>query len=152
MLKDGSGQLYGRLFMRELLDKVRQKADLIGQKIDLEQLLQVKSLFEFDEYGTAPLHGFRDAADYYAQCSTAQFLPTIRVPTLLLRSKDDPFFANDIPHATISANPCLTPGFTARGGHVGFVEGSRPWAFSFWAERQAARFMASCFERMETRD
>ncbi len=58
----------------------------------------------------------------------------------LLRVPDDPFFANDIPRQTIAQNPHLYAGFVAHGGHVAFVEGVG-W-FGFWAERQAARFLA----------
>ncbi|HEX8359629.1 MAG TPA: hypothetical protein VF613_05965, partial [Longimicrobium sp.] len=73
---------------------------------------------------------------------SAQFLAHIRVPTLLVHAADDPFVPPDvIPRAAVEANPHLAAVFTAHGGHVGFIQGT-PWAPEFWAEREAARFLA----------
>lgn len=70
-------------------------------------------------------------------------MPHIRVPTLLLRALDDPLFEpDDVPYDVIAANPCLTAGITAQGGHLGFVEG-QPGNFNCWAEQEAARFLAA---------
>lgn len=138
----GSGRFYRRFFLHSLRRKVRRHAALIGEKVDVDAVLHAPTVRAFDDTLTAPLHGFRDAADYYAQSSSGQFLPGVRVPTLLLRALDDPFFGSDAPRAAIAANPDLVPGFVAHGGHVGFVEGRWPWRFHYWAERQAARFLA----------
>ncbi len=136
----GPGRLYARLFLRTLKEKTRAHAALLADKIDVERVLRAQTVAEFDDALTAPLHGFRDAQDYYTQCGAGRFLPGIRVPTLLLRALDDPFFGDDLGLVTQAANPCLVPGFTAHGGHVGFLESLVPRRF--WAERQAARFLA----------
>ena len=47
----------------------------------------------FDDKYTAPLHGFKDAADYYRRCSSAQLSDSISVPTLLVQAQDDPFLS-----------------------------------------------------------
>jgi len=70
-------------------------------------------------------------------------LAGIRVPTLLVQSRDDPFLPEGaIPEAAVAANPHIVAAFTGRGGHLGFVEGTLPWRPRFWAEREAARFLA----------
>ena len=79
---------------------------------------------EFDDLGTAKLAGFRDAEDYYCQCSSGQFLITIQTPTLIIRALDDPFFTpSDVPWDILNANTCLYPAIIKHGGHVGFIEG-----------------------------
>ncbi len=142
LLARGIARLYVRYFLHSLRPKVRAKAELLRPLVDVEKLLAARTFREFDECGTAPLGGFHDADDYYAQCSTAQFLPAIRVPTLVLRALDDPLFASDdVPYDVFTANPYLTAGITPKGGHMGFIAGY-PRAFTCWAEQEAARFLA----------
>ena len=89
------------------------------------------------------LHGFAHADDYYERCSSAQFLPRIRVRTLLIHSEDDPFLPRPaIPYSNMAANPLLQTVITKTGGHVGFIHGS-PVMPRFWAEQTAARFLAA---------
>lgn len=137
----GIGRLYGYYMLRKLKRKVREKAGLLAQTAaDIPRALRADTLREFDQAITAPLHGFRDADDYYEQCQSLHFLADIRIPTLIIRAQDDPFFNPDIPHDRIAANPFLRGEFPARGGHVGFVEGLSPLNYSSWAQRQAVRF------------
>ena len=136
----GTGRLYARLFLRSLKEKTKAHAQLIADKVDVEKVLQAQTVEEFDDALTAPLHGFNGAIDYYRQNRSGNFLPGIERPTLLLRALDDPFFADDIDWVTKANNPHLTTGFTRHGGHVGFMEGFTNQ--QFWAERQAARFLA----------
>lgn len=138
----GPGRLYANSFLRGLHAKVRLHAPLIQDKIDIERALATQTFRDFDNAVTAPLGGFSSAEDYYRSCSSGQFVPGIRIPTLVLRALDDPFFApSDVPVQAIADNPNLVPGMTAVGGHVAFVEGRWPWGLSYWAERQAARFL-----------
>lgn len=136
------GQLYTRYFLRMLRQKIRVKRHLLKERIDVDGALRAPTLWAFDDLATAPLHGFDDASDYYARSSSSRFLDRIRVPTLLVQARNDPFLpAERLPEKAVAANPKLVPRFTDRGGHVGFVEGP-PWAPSFWAEEEAARFLA----------
>jgi hypothetical protein len=143
LLGKGISQLYTRYFLRSLRPKILAKADLLKDKIDLQTLLAARTFREFDNVGTAPLSGFQDADEYYEKCSSAQFLPRIQVPTLLLRALNDPLYApDDVPYEAIAANPFLTAGITPQGGHMGFVEG-HPGQFNCWAEQEATRFLAT---------
>ena len=138
----GLGPLYQHYFLRRLRRKVRAKRATLNGHVDVDALLAVRGLRDFDDLVTAPLHGFADSADYYRRSSSKPFLPSIRVPTLLLHAVDDPFLpAESIPHAEVAANPLLEAIFPAHGGHVGFVAGP-PWAPVYWAERTAAAFLA----------
>lgn len=137
---DGSGRIYAQNLLRSLKKKVRQKAKAGGlpAHIDVERVLNVKKVADFDDLFTAKLHGFRDKEDYYAQSSCAQFLPDIQIPTLMIRAMDDPFFSpTEIPYEVIEANPHLTLLLSEQGGHCGFIGKD-----GFWSEATAADFIA----------
>ncbi|HEU0013987.1 MAG TPA: alpha/beta fold hydrolase [Longimicrobium sp.] len=136
------GRRYTLHFVRKLQGKFAAKREQLSAACDAERVMAARSFREFDDAATARIHGFRDAVHYYESQSCAQFLPGIRVPTLLLHAYDDPFVdERAIPHDAIRANPCLRAAFTKRGGHVGFIAGS-PRDPAFWAEAEAARFLA----------
>jgi predicted alpha/beta-fold hydrolase len=138
------GRFYTRLFVKALIEKSKRKAELIAESCDFARGLRAESFREFDDAITAPLHGFAHADDYYERSSSAQFLPRISIPTLLLHSEDDPFLPQSaIPYSQIKANPQLRAIITDSGGHVGFIHGS-PVKPQFWAEATAARFLAEC--------
>ncbi|GAB4579713.1 MAG: hydrolase [Anaerolineales bacterium] len=142
-MAQGFNNLYTQTFLRRLKRKTLAKAALYQGLLDIPTVLAARNLREFDDAFIAPVYGFRDADDYYTQSSSGPFLVGIRVPTLIIRSKDDPFFdPADIPYEVLNTNPFLTPAITEKGGHVGFMEGIG----KFWAEREAARFLA---EKME---
>ena len=135
------GRLYTRYFMHSLQTKVRARREDLASRIDVAATLRARTLREFDDAATAPLHGFRDADDYYASCSSAGFIPGIRTPTLVLHSLDDPFLpVGSVPREALEANGAVTAVLTDLGGHVGFLEGS-PRSPRLWGEEQAARFL-----------
>jgi uncharacterized protein len=137
------GRLYSEYFLRSLREKVRAKVEVLEPHVRTADLLGARTLWKFDDVATAPIHGFESAEKYYAASSSAGFIARIRVPTLLLHALDDPFLPRDaIPRDAIRANPVLVDGIVARGGHVGFIEGS-PFAPRFWAEEEAARFLGA---------
>jgi predicted alpha/beta-fold hydrolase len=138
------GRFYTAHLLRGLRGKVVAKRELLPPEVDLPRALRARAFREFDDAATAPLHGFRSAEDYYRRCSSAGYLRRIGLPTLLLHARDDPFLPPaKIPQHAVETNPALTAAFTDRGGHIGFVAcGSRFRPF-FWAEREAARFIAT---------
>ena len=136
------GGLYTSYFLRSLRRKVRAKQALLDGIIDTGPALHARTLREFDDVLTAPLHGFADAADYYAKADARPLLPRIRVPALLIQSRDDPIASPDaIPREQVASNPHLVAAFAPGGGHVGFVQGETPWRASIYADGEAVRFL-----------
>jgi predicted alpha/beta-fold hydrolase len=93
-------------------------------------ITQARNIVEFDDRFIAPRNGFAGAADYYARCSAEQFLPAIRVPTLVVHALDDPWIPPSAYRRVRWAdNPHLRRALSPGGGHVGFhARGSRlPW-------------------------
>jgi uncharacterized protein len=136
-------RFYTSYFLRKLRAKAAAKRALLNDHCDADAAIAARSIREFDEHATARLHGFRDAEDYYHHSSSNRWLERIRVPTLLVHSLDDPFLpATAVPREAPRSNPWLVDAIVEEGGHVGFVAGT-PWRPSFWAEREAAAFLAT---------
>lgn len=137
-----AGRFYTRRFVRSLVAKAAAKQGMLGDRCQLDRVRAARTFREFDDAATAPIHGFADAADYYARSSSAAYLHAVTVPTLLLHAADDPFLpASSFPRDAVLANPAIDAVITPTGGHVGFIEGP-PWAPRFWAEETASAFLA----------
>jgi predicted alpha/beta-fold hydrolase len=144
----GFSRVYERFFLRSLVAKTRQKLARHPDLCDAAALERVGTLWDFDDVVTAPLHGFRDAHDYYTRSSSIHFLSRIRVPTLLLSAVDDPFLPPtvlDEVRSIARGNPALELEFVRRGGHVGFISGYVPWRPMYYAEWRVADFLAGRF-------
>ncbi len=146
----GFARIYERHFLRTLRDKALEK---LGRYPDIgseHAIRAVDSIYAFDDTVTAPVHGFRDADDYYARSSSIGFLASIAVPTLLLSAVDDPF----LPAAVLDdvtriarGNSCLDVEFTGRGGHAAFVGGRNPLRPVYYAEQRVTSFIAQRLEQ-----
>jgi predicted alpha/beta-fold hydrolase len=135
-----SNRIYLRRFIVSLIDKIEAKATLFPDVVDATGARHLRNFQQFDDRYTGPLHGFRDADDYWSQSSARQFLPHINVPTLLLQPRNDPFLAPEAyPWPEAEANPHLYLEAPDSGGHVGFLDlrhGLQPWS-----ERHVAEFL-----------
>lgn len=144
----GFGAVYERAFLKSLIPKALGKIARHEELAGLSAVASSRTIWEFDDRFTAPLHGFRDAADYYRRASSISFLSRIRLPTLLLSAVDDPFLPPDVlddVRAIASENPALTVEFPTRGGHVGFTAGRWPWKPWYYGEWRAAEFLEPLF-------
>ena len=81
---------------------------------------------EFDDCFTAPLHGFAGVDDYWLRASAKPHLDTIRVPTLVLNARNDPFVPACSLPAPHEVGACVTLWQPPDGGHVGFAAGRWP--------------------------
>lgn len=140
----GFARLYQWNFLRSLKAKARLKLEQHGDVCSRAALDAVRTMWEFDDVFTAPLHQFADANDYYSRCSSIRFLAGIRRPTLLLSAHDDPFYPpgllRDVEAASAS-NTHLELEFHQHGGHVGFVSGT-PWKPEYYVESRVGMFLA----------
>ena len=118
--------LYTRMFLRSLKPKALRLLQLHPGLFDRDALLAARDLYAFDNVVTAPLHGFRDTDDYWARASAKPHLGRIRIQTLVLNSRNDPF----VPAASLPGLDAQCPHLTLwqpeQGGHVGFPGGAWP--------------------------
>ncbi|HEX8964031.1 MAG TPA: alpha/beta fold hydrolase [Rhodocyclaceae bacterium] len=140
-LSRGFGLAYARHFLRTLVPAALAKLARHPGLFDAAAVTAARTLRDFDDAVTAPLHGFADAADYYARSSAGQFLPGIEVPTLVLNARNDPF----LPAAALPrrAGPAVVLEQPDEGGHAGFVCGPFPGSLSWMPARVMAHFRAS---------
>ena len=131
--------VYTRNFLRTLKAKSFAKLDRFPGLFARMSVAHATTLRAFDDAVTAPLHGFRDAEDYWRRASSKPWLAHIRVPTLILNALDDPFLpsralpqAHEVSHAVRLEYP-------AQGGHVGFVTGNFPGSIE-WMPAHVLRF------------
>jgi len=134
--------IYEQRFLRSLRKKVLLKAQLMPGAIDTEPLRFIRKLKEFDQHYTAPLHGFRDADDYYMRNSSKLFLSGISVPALIVNARNDPFLSPECFDQSLVKNlPQVWLQVTQAGGHCGFMYQSLQNAY--WSENRALAFLAT---------
>jgi predicted alpha/beta-fold hydrolase len=125
--------IYQGRFLDRLKDRIRRKNRLSPDVYTLEHLPKIKTIEDFDDHYTARLFGFGTAANYFRTQSANQFLERIRVPTLLVQSKDDPLipFSPVFDHPAFASNPCLALLAVEHGGHLGFLSRGKD---RFWLD------------------
>lgn len=133
-------QVYTRMFLRTMVPKALQKLEQHPGLFDRQALLAARDLYAFDNIFTAPLHGFKDADDYWARASAKPHLHRVAVPALALNALNDPFVpAGSLPEAA-DVSRCVTLWQPAQGGHVGFPSmppGAAVFPGNVWAMPEA---------------
>ncbi len=116
-------QVYTRMFLRSMKPKAMAKWQQYPGLFDAKRLQASQDLYAFDNVFTAPLHGFVDTQDYWAQASAQPLLSEIQIPALALNAQNDPF----IPASSLPTAPQVSRHVTLwqplHGGHVGFPSG-----------------------------
>ena len=116
--------LYTRMFLSTLKPKSLAQLERFPALFDAGRMRRASTFREFDDLYTAPMHGFRGVDDYWTSAASGPWLEHIRVPTLVLNARNDPF----LPEAALlaaarKAAPCVTLELPRLGGHVGFPGG-----------------------------
>jgi uncharacterized protein len=148
----GFSRVYERHFLRTLVRKTTAKRHRFPDIAPKASLATLRTMWDFDDAVTAPVHGFRDATDYYERSSSLRWLHRIRVPTLLLSAADDPFLPPEVlgeARAAAHENEFLHCEFVAQGGHVGFIAGNLPWRPLYWAEWRVSEFLSAHVRRSQ---
>jgi hypothetical protein len=146
-LERGFSRVYVNHFLKQLK---RKAADLLRrfpretEHVNGDRIRFAQTFYAFDDYATAPLHGFRSAADYYRKSSSLRFLADIEVPTLCLSAADDPFLpADTLRVARESASEDVKLTVSPWGGHAAFATGGWPWRAHYWAEERVVSWLAT---------
>jgi len=145
-ISHGFSRVYERHFLRTLRRKALEKLLRYPGLFDVNALEQARTIVQFDEAVTAPVHGFTGVHDYYSRSSSVGFLDQIHLPTLLLSAFDDPFLPATALHRVLAIaqrNPALVAEFSAAGGHVGFVSGQIPFRGRVFSEDRIMSFFSA---------
>ena len=132
-----SRELYTRIFLKSLKQKTFEKIRRQQIPIDATRLKNARTFWEFDDTVTAPLHGFLGADDYWARSSSAPWLRNIRIPTLVVNARNDPFMPAAALDAIGEVPPNVVLEFPRSGGHAGFPGRNR------WLARRVLDFLSA---------
>lgn len=125
-------------FRHHLVDKLKVKIKQHPDKISVTEINSIKTLSDFDEVYTSKAHGFKDASDYYIKSSSLQFLPHIKVPTLLINALNDSFLSHEcFPVKEAKESEYLFLEMPKFGGHVGFIQ----YGSFYYNEKQGLDFI-----------
>ncbi|MBT8273665.1 MAG: alpha/beta hydrolase, partial [Bacteroidia bacterium] len=139
-------RLYHDRFKKHLIAKLKQKYEQFPSMVTRDQIKSIRTLKDFDDVYTSKAHGFKDADDYYKQCSSLQFLHNIKVPSLILNAKNDSFLSDDCyPENKAAENSKLYLEIPTSGGHVGFYQSNNLYynekrSLNFFEEKGHSNF------------
>jgi len=138
----GLNRVYAWHFLWTLRPKSLAMAERFPGLLDVDRIRRARSMHDFDNVVTAPLHGFEDTVDYWHRAASKPWLRHVAVPTLVLNARNDPFVpAESLPGpAEVSADVLLEQ--PNGGGHVGFLSPPFPGNLS-WLPRRLVQFFAS---------
>ncbi len=135
-----SNWIYSRRFLRSLRKKVIDKSKVM-RTLDISGLNKVRTLQEFDDIFTGPIHGFKNAIDYYTQSSAIRVVTNIKIPTLIVNAKNDPFLSPECyPEELLKNHAYVTFESPEHGGHVGFAQFTKNGLY--WSEERALEFLS----------
>jgi predicted alpha/beta-fold hydrolase len=133
-------KFYMNRFLESLHKKVVAKTAQYPELINDSGFNKIKNFIEFDERYTAPIHGFKNAFDYYQKCSSVHYIPDIKIPTLLVSALNDPFLAKKcFPFEQAKNNPDFFLETPEHGGHCGFYENNKNG--NYWSDNRALEFL-----------
>jgi len=142
-LEVGFARVYADHFLKTLKQQSLRRLAIFPGIYDRDAMLASRTLREFDNVVTAPLHGYRDTDDYYTRASAKPLLGAVRVPTLVLNARDDPFLPPQFLPAAADVSAAVVLEQPALGGHVGFVAGGIPLFGNIdWMPQRLLRFFS----------
>lgn len=111
---------------------------------DVEEVIASKNLRQFDDRFTRRMWGYDTCEEYHSDASNADRLHLIRKPLLCINAADDIFCPYiSLPLKQIGENPKCAMLVTARGGHIGFMEGFLPYVPTFYLERVIIQYLGA---------
>lgn len=140
-INSGLARGYQQYLLKRMIFNWQQRLRRHPQHQSQVKTYQLKSLRQFDDKITAPIHGFMNAEDYYQRCSGLYLLDKISTPTLILHAADDPFMTDSVIPDASDLSPAITYELSQHGGHLGFMSGT-PWAPNYWLEQKVPHWLA----------
>jgi hypothetical protein len=132
-------KVYLRRFLKSLKAKIIHKSQVIPGSLNIEKIEQINTFVAFDNRYTGPIHGFKDAKEYYAKCSSLYVVQNINIPTLLVNAQNDPFLSNEcFPYKEAISSSNFHFEAPLSGGHCGFITLGKT---TNWAEQRAIAFL-----------
>lgn len=131
-------------FINTLNQKAKQKAQAHPTEVAFKK---AKRFDQFDEWYTAPWHGFESAQHYWESNSSGPILHQLKHPVLVVNSRDDSFLhENCYPESEAKRLVNFHLEIPDHGGHCGFVE--RNSNGDYYSDRRAVAFAKTLAESL----
>jgi predicted alpha/beta-fold hydrolase len=129
---------YERGLTWKLTRVVKKHSHHFRDLVDLDVVLNQKTVEDFDRHFTCKLLGFESPKEYYQAHSCANYVTSTSVPLFLLNAIDDPLvMADNIPFDAPNENENIILVTTQHGGHLGWCEGFLFPSLVHWHDRVA---------------
>jgi uncharacterized protein len=140
-ISEPANWIYSNRFLKSLKNKILTKAARMPE-LETKGIEKIRTLLDFDNRYTAPLHGFENAIDYYRKSSSINFVPDISTPTLIINTLNDPFLSKAcFPSEVLKNHGHVSLEILLRGGHVGFTQFNKNGLY--WSEQRTLDFFNS---------
>ncbi|MDH5365466.1 MAG: alpha/beta fold hydrolase [Cyclobacteriaceae bacterium] len=132
--------MYEKRFLQNLKKKVKIKSHIMPNALSTNGISKVNTIIDFDDKYTAPIHGYKNALDYYEQCSSVNFLESISIPTLIINAKNDSFLSKECyPIEIAKTHQYVYLEMPEKGGHCGFPSKNKDGYY--WSEQRVLSFI-----------
>ena len=139
-LDEKKNWLYSKRFVLMLKHQLRLREQHFPEQLTKAEIAACSNLYSIDELYTSKAHGFKNALDYYEKSSALQYIPNIKIPTLLINAENDGFLsANSSPTEMAIANSSFFLETPKYGGHVGFLQKKK----ETYTEERALEFIST---------
>jgi predicted alpha/beta-fold hydrolase len=126
------GRVFNDYYMKQIYMQMDAMSECFSETFTPSD--KSKTILEFDEAYTAPVAGYKNADDYYAMCSSKNFLEDISVPTTILCATDDPFIEPSI-FKSVRMSRAIELNMPENGGHMGYLSSTTtPWGDNMWMD------------------
>jgi uncharacterized protein len=119
--------IYTPMFLHSMKPNALKKLAQYPDLFDKTAMLASRSLYEFDNAVTAPIHGFKNTEDYWTRASAKPHMQNIKVSALAINAINDPFIPRSSLPTYSDISQYVKLWQPLRGGHVGFTS-------SVWCE------------------
>lgn len=144
----GISRLYQMYLLNQFKTVFARKLNQFENPPDpLKKAANCHCFWTFDAHVTAPLNGFSNVHSYYRESSSRQYLRNIRTPTLLIHAEDDPFMTRDVLPKEEELSEHVILEVSRKGGHVGFVAGSKPGVPVYWLDQRIPEYIEQEFAK-----
>jgi predicted alpha/beta-fold hydrolase len=143
----GFNLVYTRAFLATMKKKSEEKLERFPGLFDGETMRRARTLRDFDDVVTAPLHGFRDTDDYWTRASAKPVLGRIEVPTLVLNARNDPFLPESALPGRADVSRQVQLELPDEGGHAAFVSAPFPGDIA-WMPRRVTAFFSEAMDQL----
>ena len=136
---------FSKIYQNFLLNSLRMmhinKLDKMNYPFTKETILKINDFWEYDNIITAPVFGFKNAAQYYDHSSCLHYLNAIQTSTLIIHAKDDPLMTPDVIPNDKHLSQDIILELSDYGGHVGFIGAEPEGSLIFWLEKRILEFL-----------